>query len=91
MPKTNGDNGSSVPMKPLSITRVEGGNLLVELDVDDYKKGVEELRFSVVGRNHLQKGSSAPTTMELRRMLASTWGFDTFKLLPMGVAFSMCC
>lgn len=39
-----------VPMRPLSIPRYKGGNYVGDLDVEDYKKGVEELRHSVVGR-----------------------------------------
>lgn len=43
----------------------------MELDVEDYKKGVDKLRFSVIGRNYLQKGKEAPTIVELKTKLAS--------------------
>lgn len=52
--------------------------------MEEYKKGVDELQFSVVGRNYLQKGKEAPTTMELKMNLASNWGLENFKLIPMG-------
>lgn len=41
----------------------DGGNLFVELDIEDYKKGMEELKYSVVVKNYLQKGIFASTTM----------------------------
>lgn len=60
----------------------------MELDVEEYKKGVEELMFSVIGRNYLQKGKAAPTTIELRAKLAATWGMESFKLIPIGGGMS---
>lgn len=44
------------PLKPLLIPRVEGGNIVVELDLEEYLQGIEELQYSVVGRLILQKG-----------------------------------
>lgn len=69
--KTNED--MVIPFRPLSTPRFEGGNLIVELDMEDYKKEVEELCFSIVGRNYLQKGKVAPPTMELKTKLPPFW------------------
>lgn len=40
---TKGVDGSKA-LKPLVASRLEGGNIIVELDVDDYERGVEELK-----------------------------------------------
>lgn len=69
------------------MPHIEGSNLIVELDVEDYKHGVEEPRYSVVGRNHLQKGKPAPMTIEMEVKLALIWGLDMFKLIPIGRGF----
>lgn len=37
-------------MKSLLASRREGGNVVVELDVDDYKKGMHELQFNIMGK-----------------------------------------
>lgn len=49
----NVSSGSIEPKSIKGALKFVGGNLLVELDVEEYKKGVEELRFSVFGRNYL--------------------------------------
>lgn len=53
-------------LKPLPIPRVEGGNVVVEIDEDDNHKGVNELMFSVVGKLSLQNGEVAPSTLDLK-------------------------
>lgn len=37
------------PMKPLAVPRREGWNIIEELDFKDYREGVLELQYSVVG------------------------------------------
>lgn len=61
------------------VSPIEGGNLVVDLDKNDYKKNIEELKNSVVG-----EGFSHPTIMELKEKLASLSGLNSFKLVPMG-------
>lgn len=34
------EEGMVLPLKPLNVPRIEGGNLVVELDETEYKKGV---------------------------------------------------
>lgn len=70
--------------KPLPLPRVEGGNLVVDMDEEDFRLGVNELQHSIVGRLFLTKGSNPPTTMELRAKLQSSWCVESFKLVPMG-------
>lgn len=55
---------------PGTMPIFEGGNLVVDLNEYEYRRGVENLKFSVVGKIYLSKGSSLPTTVELRNKLA---------------------
>lgn len=41
------------PLKPFSLPWFEGRNLIIELDVDDYKSRAEELQYIIVDKNHL--------------------------------------
>lgn len=45
---------------------------------------MEELKFSIVGRLFLPKGSAVPTTMELKNMSIELWGIQGCQLVPMG-------
>lgn len=40
---------------------------MVEIDGEEYKKGVQELIYSVIGKFSLQKGYEAPTIKELKK------------------------
>lgn len=57
---------------------------MVEMDEEEYKKGMEERKYNIVGRFFLQKGNAPPTTMELKERLGIIWGLKSFKLVPMG-------
>lgn len=48
-------NRAVVPLKNLATPRMEGGNIIVEVDEEDYKCMVEELRFSMIGRLIIKK------------------------------------
>lgn len=56
------DKGA-LSMKSAIGPRFEGGNVVVEVDADEYYKGVQDLRFSVVGRLTVQRGENLPTTI----------------------------
>lgn len=45
---------------------------------------VDELRYSVVGRLFIKKGQALPTTMAIKEKLASIWGINIARLIPMG-------
>lgn len=68
-------------MRPLAILRYDGGNQFVDLDEEVYKKEVEELKYSLVGRIFLSKGSTPPTTIKLKNKLG---GFGTLRLYRWG-------
>lgn len=70
--------GGIIPLKPIVLPRFEGGNVVVEIDEEDYQKGVNEIQYSVVGQLRLQKGELLPTTLELRSKLEAIWNFDNF-------------
>lgn len=56
-------------LRPLFVQHYDGGNLVVDLDEEDYWIGVEELKKSVVEKLFLLNGSSPPKTMELKAKL----------------------
>lgn len=51
-------------LKPIVDPRQEGGNTVVQLDYEDYKRGARDLQFSVVSRLSIQGGEDLPTKME---------------------------
>lgn len=57
---------TSKKLKPLSKAKKEGGNIIVHLEVEDYRDGVRDLQFSVVGKLRLHKGESYTTNMNLK-------------------------
>lgn len=59
-----------VPLKPISAPRMAGGNVVIEIDEEEYHRGVDELKYSVIGKLTLSHGEEAPTTKEIRRKLS---------------------
>lgn len=53
----------------------EGGNLIIEIDEDEYRKGVEATKHSVIGRLIVRSGDGN-WNMELRRKLGKIWGLE---------------
>lgn len=80
------ENEKSSPpkLKLLSIPRMVGSNILVDLDEDNYQRGVDELKSRVIRWLFLTRGTSTPTTMELRTKLGDTWWLQNFKIVLMG-------
>lgn len=64
-----------------------GGNLIVDLDEDDYKRGIKELKYIEVGKLYLNKGIEVPTTMDLKAKMSRAWGFQNLKVVPMGGSY----
>lgn len=67
------------------MPRREGGNIFVQLDVEDYMKGVRDIQYNIVWRLQIHKGEIHPVNMSLKSQLESTWGFNKFKLAAMKV------
>lgn len=61
------------------------GNIVVEVNIDDYRKGVKELMFSIVGRLSLQRGDTVIANMILKQNPQSVWGTSNIKFVLMKV------
>lgn len=72
------------PLKPLSAPKMAGGNIVVEIDEEEYRRGVEDLKFSVIGKLSMSRGVDAPTTMEIKEKLMSFWKIAEIKVIPLG-------
>lgn len=64
--------------------RVATSNMVVRADEHEYRKLVDGLKFSVVGKMFIQRGSFIPSTFDLKYKLVSFWGFNGFKLVTLG-------
>lgn len=50
----------TIPLKPTSKPRQEGGNIVIIVDDDDYCSGVDALKFSIVACLSLQRNEIYP-------------------------------
>lgn len=82
--KTNAQE--NLPMKP-SNPKVVGGNVVVELDVDEYKKGVEQLMYNAIGRLSVPRSEPLPSTMEIQAKLLEGFWIEEVKVIAMGKSF----
>lgn len=64
-------------LKPFSLPRWEGGNVVVEQDYQEYQSGIQKLQYNVVGRLSMLRGKSSPTNMNLKVHLEAAWGLKT--------------
>lgn len=74
----------SIPLKPITNPKVTGGNLVVQLDAEEFKRGVEHLKYSVLGKLSLQRGDVVPTTMEIKAKLVARLQVETLQVIVMG-------
>lgn len=58
--------------------------MVVELDMEDYKRGVEHLKYSVLGKLSLQRGEPVPTTMEVKEKLLKGLQVEDLQVIAMG-------
>lgn len=78
------EDEQTIPLKPISNPRLEWGNIVVVVDDDGYCRGIDELKFSIIGRLSLHRSKSIPNMMELRTKLGIIWGIQDFKVIPLG-------
>lgn len=69
-----------------SPPRVEGGNIAVTVDEDEYAFGVAEFRYSLFGRLVLSKGVKPIKIKDLKKRLSTIWRIkeEVWKLIPLG-------
>lgn len=75
---------------PLSVSRpprVEGGNVIVEVDQKDYEQECRECQYDVIGRVVLQKGDKPYSTNELKTKLAQQWKIQNFEITHLSKGF----
>lgn len=70
-------------LKLIAALRREGGNIVAELDVENYSRDVQELQYSVVGKLTMMQGEMAPTNMNIKKKLQAAWGLKDFKVIPL--------
>lgn len=63
---------------------LEGGNICVEIDEEELQMGIEENKYSLIGRTSLLEGSDSVMTIGLKKKLESAWGFGDFALSSLG-------
>lgn len=61
----------AVPLARTPSSVMEGGNVVVVLDVNEYSKGVEENRYSVLDRLTVQRGATQITTLDLKEKMST--------------------
>lgn len=70
-------------LKQISTPRREVGNIVVQIYIKDYRRGIAELQHNVVGRLMIQRGDSSLTNMMLKKKLESIRSIQNFKLRPL--------
>lgn len=70
---------------------MEGRDIIVEVDTEDYMEAVAELRFNVIVRLFLCRGEIAPSTLELKDRLHALWRIENLKVIPIGRGCIPCC
>lgn len=81
---TSDEVDQSVPLKPISNPRMEGGNIVVVFNNEVYYRGVNELKFSIVCRLSLHRSEVVPNTVEINRILENLWSIKELKAIPLG-------
>lgn len=68
---------------------------MVELDIEEYEKWIQDLSFSVVSHITLPRGAIWPTNQSIKQKLLEAWNISHCKVIPYGkglyhiVLFSM--
>lgn len=76
-------------LKFIAAPRQEGRNIVVQLDFDDYIRGVKELQYSLVGRLSIQRGEVLPTNMNRKVKIEASWGSNNFRVITLkGIVYN---
>lgn len=69
--------------------KVEGGNIIVEIDKEDVEKEATNCIYEVIGRISYQKGDKPLSTPEMKNKLAELWKIPNFDIAHIGKGFTM--
>lgn len=53
------------------------------MDFDDYIKGIEEIKYSVIARLTLQRRDVIPTNKSVKEKIEDFWGLQNLKVIPL--------
>lgn len=56
----------------------------ITINDEEYSRGVDENKFSVIGRLQLIRGGPLVSTLGKKEKLAVFWGIQNFKVVPIG-------
>lgn len=72
-----------------AIPRYVGGNITIAINEEDYKMGLSEFEYTLIGRLVLSKGDSPLTTKALKTRLLAIWSIQEalWKITPLGKGF----
>lgn len=62
--------GEFFPLKPIAALKNYRGNIVVEIDEEEYYKGIVELKYNITGKLTISRGIEGPSTMEIKRKLS---------------------
>lgn len=79
--------GTSLKWKPL---RVDGGNIIIEVDEEDVEKEVRKCICDAIRRVSYQKGDKPLTTMKLRVKLIALWKILSIEIAQIGRGSNSC-
>lgn len=86
MDKEGKSESEAVQLVP-TLPRIEGGNVVVQVDKKEYQQSVKNLQFGVIGRINFQNKELELTTMDIHRQLASFGQISDFKLVALRKGF----
>lgn len=71
----------------LAPIKIEGGNIIIELDKEGIEKEVIQCSYEIIGRITYQKGDKPYSTPELQTKLQSLWKILKVELAHIGKGF----
>lgn len=82
--KEDNEKSNSIPLKQIPNPKVVSGNAVVEVDADEYQRGVQQPKLSVIGKLSLHRGDPIPTTMEVKSKLAEGLKIEEIQVIAIG-------
>lgn len=70
-------------LKPIAASNI-GGNIMVEIDKEEYHKGIKSLKYSIIGKLMIPRDEERPMTIEIKRKLLEKWNISDIKVISLG-------